>query len=81
MSRMRYKPSKPVAVFTAVVGAAMLVFGIVEFGSSGSGGGKAFLVVWCVFLVGMVSLNLWAAFSEKGSLATFTRVDDDPPSR
>jgi hypothetical protein len=78
---MRYKPSKPVAVFTAVVGAAMLVFGIVQFGSSDSGGGKAFLVIWCVVLVGIVALNLWAAFSKNGSLATFTRVDDDPPSR
>jgi hypothetical protein len=32
MSTMRYKPSKPVAIFSALVGAAMLVFGIVQFG-------------------------------------------------
>jgi hypothetical protein len=56
----------------------MLVFGIVQFGSDHGGGSRAFLVLWCVVLVGIVSLNLWAAFSKRGSLATFTRVDDDP---
>ncbi|MGY1605195.1 hypothetical protein [Geodermatophilus sp. SYSU D00815] len=81
MSNFRYRPSKPVAVLTAVVGAAMLVFGIVQLASADDGGGRAFLAVWCVGVVAIVSLNLWAAFSQKGSLATFTRVDDDRSSQ
>jgi uncharacterized phage protein gp47/JayE len=58
----------------------MLVFAITQLGSAHGGGSRAFLVVWCVAVVGIVSLNLWAAFSKNGSPATFTRVDDDPSS-
>jgi hypothetical protein len=41
------------------------------------GGGAAFLALWCLAGVAIIGFNLWAAFSEKGSLATFTRVPDD----
>jgi len=77
VSRCRYKPSKPAAVLGIVVGVGMLVFGISAFANSGDGGGRAFLVFWCAAVVAITALNTWAAFSEKGSLATFTRVPDD----
>ena len=78
MSSFRYKPSKPMAVFGAVFGAAILVFGLVTMlGGDLDGGGVAFLVLWCVAGVAIICFNLWAAFSEKGSLATFQRVPDD----
>ena len=78
MSSYRYKPSKPVAVFGAVFGAAILVFGLVTMLNGDlDGGGAAFLVLWCAAGVAIIGFNLWAAFSEKGSLATFTHVPDD----
>jgi len=80
MSNYRYKPSKPVALFSAVVGIAILVFGVVSMLGSGAtrdGEGTAFLVLWCVVGVGVVGFNLWAAFAEKGSLGTFSRVEED----
>jgi hypothetical protein len=81
MSGFRYEPSKPVAVFTALIGAGMLVFGLVQFGKADDGGGKAFLIFWCAGVVAIVSLHLWAAFSTKGSLGTFARVEDRDPSQ
>jgi hypothetical protein len=81
VSSYRYKPSKPMAIFGAVFGAALLVFGLVQMlGSDLDGGGAAFLILWCTAGIAIIGFNLWAAFSEKGSLATFTRVpDDDQP--
>ena len=79
MSSHRYKPSKPAAVLGIVMGIGMLVFGIVQFRDA-EGGGRAFLVFWCVALVGITTLNTWAAFSEKGSLGTFTKVPDEESS-
>ncbi|MGY1812395.1 hypothetical protein [Blastococcus sp. SYSU D00820] len=73
MSSFRYKPSKPVAVLSALIGAAMIVFALTSLRD----GPAWFLVVWCLFVAGIVGLNLWAAFSRNGSLATFTRVPDD----
>jgi hypothetical protein len=82
VSSYRYKPSKPAAIFGAVFGVAILVFGLVNMLDSDlDGGGTAFLVLWCVAGVAIISFNLWAAFSEKGSLATFTRVPDDDQPR
>jgi hypothetical protein len=78
VSSYRYKPSKPVAVFGAVFGAAILVFGLVSMvNSDPDGGGVAFLVLWCAAGVAIIGFNLWAAFSAKGSLATFTHAPDD----
>jgi hypothetical protein len=81
VSRYRYKPSKPVAILGIIFGIGMLVFGITMFGKSDDGGGRAFLVFWCVGVVAITVLNTWAAFSGKGSLATFTRVPDDDGER
>jgi hypothetical protein len=41
----------------------------------------AFLVLWCGAGVAIIGLNLWAAFAERGSLATFSRVPDDDEDR
>jgi hypothetical protein len=84
VSSYRYKPSKPVAVMGAVFGAAILVFGLVSMLNSEAGldgGGAAFLVLWCVAGVAIIALNLWAAFSRNGSLATFVRAPDDDADR
>jgi hypothetical protein len=84
VSTYRYKPSRPVAVFGAVFGSALLVFGIVSMLNSEDGlegGGAAFLVLWCVAGVAIIGLNLWAAFSKKGSLATFVREPDEGAER
>ena len=84
MSSYRYKPSKPVAIVGAVFGTAIVVFGLVRMldgGAARDGGGVAFLVLWCAVGVAIISLNLWAAFSKTGSLATFSRVPDDQEGR
>ncbi|QXG76769.1 hypothetical protein KUM42_04240 [Modestobacter sp. L9-4] len=76
MSSYRYKPSKPMGVLSIVVGIGMLVVGLTQFGGA-EGGGRTFLVVWCIAVVGITGVNAWAAFSEKGSLATYRRVPDE----
>ena len=83
MKRMRYKPSKPVAVVSALFGVGMLWFGITSFRDAG-GGAQGFLVFWCLAVVAIIGLNLWAAFAKKGSIATImpfgTEVEDDEDS-
>jgi hypothetical protein len=84
VSSYRYKPSKPVAVFGAVFGAAILVFGLVRMldgGAARDGGGVAFLILWCVAGVAIIGFNLWAAFSKRGSLGTFVRTPDEDAER
>ncbi|WP_324277716.1 hypothetical protein [Blastococcus brunescens] len=86
MSTYRYKPSKPLAVFGAVFGAAIGgVRARPHAGRRRSPGrrGLAFLVLWCVAGLAIIGFNLWAAFARNGSLATFSRVpdDEDGPAR
>lgn len=71
----RYKPSRPVAVLTALVGIGMLAFALTSMG----GANVAFLVFWCVVVVAVVGLNLWAAFARNGSLYT-SKGTGAPPS-
>ncbi|GIG70495.1 hypothetical protein [Phytomonospora endophytica] len=59
----RIRPSKPAAVFGAVAGVALLVFGFVTFGTDAG----AFIWLWGAFGVGIIAFNLWAAFSRKGA--------------
>lgn len=68
---MRYKPSKPAAIVSCVVGAGMLVFGIVQLIDADDAKVRAFVGFWCISLVAILGLNVWAAFSERGSLGTF----------
>jgi hypothetical protein len=70
--RYRYRPSKPAAIFTAIVGVGMLFFGISHFHDFGS-----FTILWCAVLIGIIGMNLWSAFSPRGSMGTWERVDDD----
>ena len=71
----RVKPSKPVAVFGAVFGLAILLVGI--FGAKKTSPG--FMVLWAVMLVAIVGFNLWTAFSKNGSTETITTVDGSAP--
>lgn len=62
------------AVFGIVVGVAMIFFALTSF----DGGENSWFVwFWCAGVVAITTLNTWAAFSEKGSLGTYTRVPDE----
>jgi hypothetical protein len=74
MPSYRYKPSKPVAVFSALVGAGMIVFVLLSFDEAP----KGFIALWCVAAAGIIGLNVWAAFSEKGSLASWSSSGKPP---
>jgi hypothetical protein len=78
MGTTRYKPSKPVAVLGLLVGLGMLAFGLAQFRDA-DGGVSAFLLFWCLGVVGITAVNTWAAFSAKGSLGTFVTDEDDEP--
>lgn len=67
----RVKPSKPAALLAAVVGVAMIVFALVSFH-----GAIGIRIAWCVVVVGIVGVQLWAAFSARGSLYTAQRRPD-----
>lgn len=67
-----YKPSKPVAVFSAFIGLGMLIFVLSEFKETNTG----FLILWCVTLIGIVALNLWAAFSKNGSISKIEQSEE-----
>ena len=75
MGTTRYKPSKPAAVVGIVMGIGLLIFGITNFGDSGEA--RGFLIFWCVMVVAVTGLHTWAAFSKKGSLATFVSTDEE----
>jgi drug/metabolite transporter (DMT)-like permease len=75
----RVKPSRPLAVMGAILGAAVLVFGVVQMANSDDGPGW-FLWLWLVFGIAIVSFNLWAAFAKQGSIQTITTDGDEPPS-
>jgi hypothetical protein len=79
VSRYRYKPSKPAAVLGIVIGIGMIAFALTTLGKAHGGAGHGFLIFWICAVVAITGLNTWAAFSEKGSLATFSRVPDDEP--
>ncbi|MFE9750681.1 hypothetical protein ACFYOT_37730 [Saccharothrix saharensis] len=58
----RIRPSKPMAVFGALVGAAILVFGLVTFPLD-----RPFIWLWFAVGLGIIGFNLWAAFSRNGA--------------
>ncbi|MFB9684261.1 hypothetical protein [Amycolatopsis plumensis] len=68
MSSFRVKPSKPVAVFGAVFGVAILVFGFVNANKSGG-----FIWLWLIAGVAIIGFNLWAAFSKNGATEVISR--------
>jgi hypothetical protein len=71
--RYRYRPSRPQAIFGALVGIGMLYFGITRVK-----GDTTFTIFWCLVVAGIVGMNLWSAFSPRGSLYD---IDDDSTSR
>ena len=77
--RYRFKPSKPTALFSTLVAAVILALGISSMHRF-----TPFAVIWVIVLVGIVLLNLWAAFSPRGSMGslyTVERADRDSPAR
>jgi hypothetical protein len=69
--RWNIKPSKPVAVLSAVVGVAMLVVALTSIRKS-----TPFLILWIAIIVAIVGFNLWSAFSSGGSLYSVSRRED-----
>ncbi|OXM62463.1 hypothetical protein [Amycolatopsis vastitatis] len=72
MSSFNVKPSKPVAVFGAIFGVAVLVFGFVN-GRNSSGG---FIWLWLIAGVAIIAFNLWAAFSKNGATEVISRKEE-----
>ncbi|WP_410589067.1 hypothetical protein [Amycolatopsis sp. lyj-23] len=70
MSSYNVKPSKPVAVFGALFGVAILIFGLVNGHKSGG-----FIWLWLLAGVAVIGFNLWAAFSKKGATEVVSRRD------
>lgn len=71
----RIKPSKPSAVFGAVVGVAMIIFVLVRFPLS-----EPFVWLWLAVAVGVVGFSLWAAFAKHGAEKVVVK-DGPPPGR
>jgi len=69
----RIKPSKPAAVFGAVVGVAVIIFVLVRFPLR-----EPFIWLWLAVAVGVVGFSLWAAFAKRG--AEKVVVEDRPQS-
>ncbi|MFI6026654.1 hypothetical protein [Amycolatopsis magusensis] len=69
MSSFKVKPSKPAAIFGAIFGVAILVFGLVS--NLGKSGG--FIWLWVVAGVAIIAFNLWAAFSRNGATEVVER--------
>lgn len=71
---MRVRPSKPVAVLSAVVGLGILGFGLAAMSSGDEDVNPAFMVFWVLVCLGIVGFNLWAAFARGGH--TYSISDD-----
>ncbi|NIH84834.1 hypothetical protein [Amycolatopsis granulosa] len=69
----RVRPSRPMAVFGAVFGVAMIIFVLVRFDLS-----EPFTWLWGAGALAIVVFNLWAAFSPRG--ATY-KIGEDHDTR
>ena len=67
----RIRPSKPVAVFGALFGVAILVFGVVQMGSRATSG---FFWLWLVGGIAIIGFNLWAAFGKRLGLSDVPKL-------
>lgn len=65
----RIRPSKPMAIFGAVAGLAIVVFGLVNFPLD-----QPFIWLWATIGLGIVGFNLWSAFGRNG--ATYVYEED-----
>ncbi|PRY39004.1 hypothetical protein CLV43_108404 [Umezawaea tangerina] len=72
----RIRPSKPAAIFGALFGAAILVYGVVQIGSKAPSG---FFWLWLVAGIAIIVFNLWAAFAKRGAVQVYEedRTSDD----
>lgn len=74
--RWNIKPSKPVAVFSALVGVAIIVVGLVSMEDF-----NGFTVLWVLVGAAIIVFNLWAAFSPRGSVYSAQLSADDADRR
>ena len=77
MANYRVKPTKPAAIFTAVVGVAIVIFGIVSVGNKPNGHG--FIWLWAVVGLAIVGFGLWSAFSSRGGSEIISTDDNRAP--
>jgi hypothetical protein len=75
MTTYRVRQSKPAAVFGAVIGIAVVVFGTISASRTGHG----FFWIFPVVGVVIIGFGLWSAFSKHGSLQTIESDDGTPP--
>ena len=62
------RPSRPMAVLSAVVGAGLIVFGVLRIHGP-------FLILWVLFAVATVGFNLWSAFGRGSRTSVLERRD------
>lgn len=74
--RWNVTPSKPVAVFGALFGVAIVVFGVASMRRF-----TAFTVLWVIAGAAIVLFNLWAAFLPQGSVYSAQLSSDDVQRR
>lgn len=79
MATYRVRPSKPIAVMGAVLGSALIIFGVVQM-TGEEGPPPAFMYLWVAFGLAIVGFNLWAAFAKKGHVNTI-ESDEGPPTQ
>lgn len=77
MPNYRVKPTKPAAIFSAVVGLAIVVFGVVNLRNKPNGHG--FIWLWAVIGLAIVGFGLWSAFSKRGGSTIISTDADQPP--
>ncbi len=78
-AELPYKADEASGSFTAVVGVAIVVFGIVNVGNKPNGHG--FIWLWAAIGLGIVGFGLWSAFSSRGGTQIISTDADQPPHR
>ena len=79
MATYRVRPPKPLAILGAVVGIAIVVFGVITVGNKP--GSHGFIWLFAGVGVAIVAFNLWSAFSPRGASSIITTDGDEPPHR
>jgi hypothetical protein len=74
MPRFEMRPSKPYAVFVAIFGLALLIFGVVQV--TRQNGFHWFLVIWVLAGLGMIGFVLVQGFGRRPGSAMHTAEGD-----